>query len=72
MLFVAHGILFENFLTRGKESDFTKLVVLPALEEIINLTGVKPLIVPLSLIDMEDEEYWISHSTEIKSLIPEI
>ena len=70
MLFTVYGILFENFLLNGKEEEFSETVVLPAIENIVNLTGVKPLIVPLSLIDTEDEEYWISHPKEIKSFLP--
>jgi hypothetical protein len=69
LLFVVHGILFENFLTGGKEGSFSKAIVLPAIEDIINLTGMKPLIVPLEPIDMENEEYWIGHPPEIKNLI---
>jgi hypothetical protein len=70
LLFVAHGILFENFLMKDTEGDFTKKILLPTIEKIINLTGIKPLIVPLSLIDTEDEKYWISHPSHIKNLIP--
>jgi hypothetical protein len=69
MLFIAHGILFENFLTKGTEGNFSKTIVLPAIENVINLTGVKPLIVPIPPMDMEDEDYWISHPFEIKNLI---
>ncbi|MEJ0001921.1 MAG: hypothetical protein WDN09_01935 [bacterium] len=72
LLFVTHGILFENYLTNGREGAFSKDVVLPAIEEITELTGAKPLIVPLSLMDMEDEEYWISHMPEVKNFIPKI
>ncbi|MCX6753315.1 MAG: hypothetical protein NTW62_03175 [Candidatus Nomurabacteria bacterium] len=71
LLFVCHGILFENFLTsKDSEGDFTKNIVLPSINEIENLTGVKPLIVPISLLDIENEEYWISHPSHIKKLIP--
>jgi hypothetical protein len=70
LLFIAHGILFENFLTQGKEGLFSKEVVLPAIEEIMNLTGMKPLIVPIPPMDIEDEEYWISHPPEIKNFLP--
>ena len=70
MLFVAHGILFENFLTNDKEKDFSENVVLPAIEEVFNITGCKPLIVPLSTMDDEEEDYWISHPMIIKNIIP--
>ena len=70
LLFVAHGILFENFLTtKDSEGNFTQNIVLPVIERIINLTGVKPLIVPISLMENENEEFWISHPPSIKELI---
>ena len=70
LLFVAHGILFENFLTsKDSEGDFTKKVLLPTVEKIINLTGVKPLIVPMEPMDIENEEYWISHPSQVKKII---
>lgn len=70
LLFVAHGILFENFLTtKDSEGKFTEEIVLPSINNIINLTGVKPLVVPISSMDNESEEFWISHSPNIKKLI---
>ncbi len=73
LLFVCHGILFENFLTTNdKEGDFTKNITLPAIEKIINLTGVKPLIVPIGSLDMENDVHWISYHSKVKTLIPKI
>src|SRR3989344_4903834 len=46
-LFIANGILFENFLEGGKEEKFTNTIVKPAIEEIKERFGAKPLIVPL-------------------------
>lgn len=65
LLFVCNGILFENFLLPGSEGDFTKNVALPAIERIMNLTGVKPLIVPLEPVDMESDDYWYSYDSKI-------
>ncbi len=70
-LFVCNGILFENFLTsKDKEGDFTKEIVLPAIENIINKIGVKPLIVPLEPLDLEADNFWVHHLLKIKNLIP--
>ncbi|MCX6755111.1 MAG: hypothetical protein NT068_01030 [Candidatus Nomurabacteria bacterium] len=69
ILFVCHGILFENFLLNKEESSFIKNVILPALEDVINLTGVKPLIVPGSPIDIEDENFWVLYHPNIKTII---
>lgn len=71
LLFVVHGILFENFLTsKDSEGDFSRDVILPAIEKIFDLTGLKPLIVPLEPIDMENDKHWISHNKDIKNFIP--
>ena len=71
LLVTCYGILFENFLISKDniESNFTKNVILPALEKVINFTGIKPLIVPLEAIDLELDDYWYYHSPIIKDLI---
>lgn len=70
LFFVCHGILFENFLVSSdSEGDFTKKVVLPALEKVINITGLKPLIVPIPPMDIETEDFWYSHLPLIKNNI---
>jgi hypothetical protein len=70
LIFVCYGILFENFLTTDdSEGDFSRNIILPTLERVINETGVKPLIVPLEPIDSEDEEYWISFHENIRNII---
>lgn len=70
LLFVCHGILFENFLTTGTEGEFSKNIVLPALENTIKLTGLKPLIVPIPPMDIEDDNFWISHTQKVRTFIP--
>lgn len=71
LLFICNGILFENFLmSKDSEGDFSEKIILPALEKIINLIGIKPLIVPLEPIDIENDKYWISHHLKIKKIIP--
>jgi hypothetical protein len=71
LLFICHGILFENFLFCGDEGDFTKKILLPAFKKAYTLAGVKPLIVPIPPMDSEIEEdiHWHSYSDKIKSLI---
>jgi len=71
LLFTCYGILFENFLTSlDSEGDFTKNIVLPSLEEVINITGVKPLIIPLGPLDMEKDGIWFRHLSKVKKIIP--
>ncbi len=69
LLFVCHGILFENFLLDDSEIEFTKNVVLPAIENVMTLTGLKPLIVPGGPMDMESDKHWISYDLKIKPLV---
>lgn len=69
LLYICHGILFENFSLKGNEGNFTKKVLLPALEEVINLTGLKPLIVPILSIDTEEDPHWLSYEKKIKKHI---
>jgi hypothetical protein len=71
LLFTCFGILFENFLTsKDTEGDFTKKIVLPAIEEIMNTIGVKPIIVPLESLELETDDFWLHHLPVIKKYIP--
>lgn len=70
LLFICNGILFENFLiSKDSEGDFTKNILLPAFEQAMNLTGVKPLIVPIPPMDNEDDVHWTSYDKKIKPLL---
>ncbi|MFA6386289.1 MAG: hypothetical protein WCW04_00760 [Candidatus Paceibacterota bacterium] len=73
LLTTCFGILFENFLVlkdkKNAEGEFTKKVVLPALEKVINLTGVKPLIVPIDSFDLEEDNFWFYHLPIVKNNI---
>ncbi|MFA6177880.1 MAG: hypothetical protein WC694_03255 [Candidatus Paceibacterota bacterium] len=70
LVFSCLGILFENFLmSKDSEGDFTKKVVLPSMENVINLTGVKSLIVPIEPIEIETDKHCISYHPKIKTLI---
>lgn len=71
LLVTCFGILFENFLLlkNNIEGEFTKDVVLPALEKVINLTGVKPLIVPVESVNSETDDFWYYHLPIIKKAI---
>jgi hypothetical protein len=57
-LFICHGILFENFITDEREREFTHLVVQPAIEKIIKIFGLKPLVVQLTTDDVLNERYY--------------
>jgi hypothetical protein len=72
LLFVCHGSLFENFLLTGTEGEFTKNIFLPAFEKAYNLSGVKPLIVPIPPMDNQEDTHWISYHPKIKKLISKL
>lgn len=61
LLAVANGVLFENFPFKSFESEFSKEIFLPNFLRVINLLGVKPLIVSLEPTDIEDAEFWLSY-----------
>lgn len=71
LLVTCYGILFENFLIAKdvSEIEFTKNIVLPALKKVTNLTGVKPLIVPIGDLNLETEDFWYYHLPIIKNAI---
>ncbi len=69
LFYVCHGILFENFLITGPESEFTRDVLLPAIEKVTKITGLKPLIVPISPIETEDDNHSTSYDKKIKQYI---
>ena len=68
-LFLKNGILFENFLLGGKEVAFTKEIILPALLEIQEETGLKPLIVALEPTDIEGDGFWLAHPYVQKKML---
>ena len=73
MLFICHGILFENFETlKNSEGDFTQNILLPSLEKVINLIGIKPIIVPLQPLDLETDNFWLHHLPGVKKFINKI
>lgn len=69
LLFLRDGILFENFLIDKKEKDFTKSIIIPAIQEIIQECGYKPLIVALEPTEAEGDAFWLSHPLKDKELV---
>ncbi len=69
LLFITHGILFENFLIDGTEKQLTERVILPALQRVVDATGLKPLIVPVPPMDKEFDNFIVYHLPLIKKVI---
>lgn len=71
-LFVCYGILFENFSAKEEmaENNFNKEIVFPAINKLIDIFGVKPLIVPAIPVESESHSHWWHYPSEIKKIIP--
>lgn len=65
-LFLAHGILFENFLFSKGEEEFTRKKIIPSFKKIVKIFGIKPLVVPATLIEDESESYWWYYPNSVK------
>ena len=63
-LFLANGILFENYMLDEKEEWFTKNIVLPALLKVRKEIGMKPLIVNVQPTEIEGRPFWTYHPQE--------
>ncbi len=70
LLNTCFGIIFENFLTsKNSEGDFTKNIVLPTIEKVMNLVGVKPLIVTVESTNLEMDDFWYYHLPIVKKVV---
>lgn len=69
LLYICHGILFENFVFSGNGSNFTKEVFLPSFYNVWKLLKLKPLIVPIPPMEIENDLYWLYYDEKIKSLL---
>jgi len=68
-LFLCHGILFENFLTNEEELEFTEKKVIPSFNKIEKTFGLKPLIVPLTPVQDENNLRWWCYPEHIKKFM---
>ena len=72
--FVAHGVLFENYLTEKEnksEGVFTNNVVFPAMRRIKDKFGLRPLVVRLCPENQSEEEnfYWKCYPPRVNEYI---
>lgn len=67
-IFVYFGVLFENYLPHKSESEFLE-VVCDAFDQATKRFGVKPLIVPLSPMEDQDDIYWWSYPESVKRVL---
>jgi len=67
--FIRNAILFENFLLKHDEMNFTKNIILPAIRKVESELGLRPLIVPLCPFANESDHYWMFYPPEVETLI---
>lgn len=67
MLFVCHGVLFENFVTSESEAGFEGGVVVPALDNTKSLFSTNPIISPLA--PDPNDRYWWTYPNEINDFL---
>lgn len=72
LLYVCHGILFENFLVDGEHGQFTKDILLPSIDWVYKKLGVKPLIVPIPPMDFQEDNRWVSYGENVKNFLLKI
>lgn len=68
-MFIRNGILFDNYLIKGEESEFTKNVFFPSYEKVLKHFGLKPIIV--QLVPKDHEEDLLLCFYEINNIIKE-
>src|SRR5690606_14962533 len=68
-LFIAHGILCDNFLDYDFDAKLTKKVIIPAFKKTVKRFGVAPLIVPLEPFGTERHIFWSAYPKELKKYI---
>jgi len=68
-LFLVHGVLFENFITKNGEKEFTKNKIIPSFYKLQEIFGIKPLIVPIASIEDECELYWWYYPQSAKEMV---
>jgi hypothetical protein len=71
-LFLRDGLLFENFFIDQREFGFTKEIILPAITQIMQESGLKPLIVPLAPTEIEGDQFWHAHPYSQKASVDEM
>jgi hypothetical protein len=65
-LFICYGVLFDNFILSNGEKDFTENKILPSFYKLQEIFGVKPLIVPATPIECENNLFWWFYKGKIK------
>lgn len=68
-LFLCYGVLFDNFIMKNGEGDFTQKKIIPSFKKLEELFGIKPLVVPLTPIKDEGELYWWCYPNSVRLFV---
>lgn len=69
-LFIYQGVLFENFFLKDPaENDFIFKKIIPSFKQVIELFGVRPLIVPLLISDPTKANQWLYYPNSVREII---
>lgn len=70
VLFLAHGILFEDYLPEDpKEQQFVNGILAPAFDFVQSQFGIRPLITHLNPTTVESELFWISYPKTVLDIV---
>jgi hypothetical protein len=70
--FIAHGVLFEDFLFDDiREKAFLEEVILPAFTYVEETFGLKPLIASLVPDTLESSRFWIAYPHTVQKIVAE-
>lgn len=69
-LFIAHGVLFEDYVIEDKDEEhFVREILGPAFSYVEEKFGVKPLITQLVPSSVESVRFWLSYPKETLTLL---
>ncbi len=69
-LFIAHGILFEDYLFEDHhEKHFIEQVLKPAFDWVETYFGYKPLITKLNPTSVESPIFWLAYPSSVQNII---
>jgi len=67
-LFIYHGILFDNFISGKGEGVMIREKMLPSFDAVADLFGVKPLVVAIVPVEVEENDFWWYYPSHIKDI----
>lgn len=71
-LFIAHGVLFEDYLVEDKhEGEFIRKVLRPAFQHVERTFGCRPLIARLTPTSIESDRFWLSYPRSAGAFVRE-